>query len=126
VLLAEDMEVNSEIVLAMLEPTQLAIECAENGAEALQMFVDDPARYDLILMDMQMPEMDGLEATRRIRTLDVEKAAAIPIVAMTANVFREDVEKCLEAGMNDHIGKPIDFDELLDKLDYYLPQGGAN
>ncbi|MDR3307451.1 MAG: response regulator [Coriobacteriales bacterium] len=122
VLLAEDMEVNSEIVLAMLEPTLLAIECAENGAEALQMFVDDPARYDLILMDMQMPEMDGLEATRSIRALDVEKARAVPIVAMTANVFREDVEKCLEAGMNDHIGKPIDFDELLDKLDYYLPQ----
>jgi CheY-like chemotaxis protein len=64
--------------------------------------------------------MDGYEATRRIRALDVPGAREIPIVAMTANVFREDVEKCLEAGMNDHVGKPLDFDEVLDKLRKYL------
>jgi CheY-like chemotaxis protein len=67
-------------------------------------------------MDIQMPEMDGLTATRRIRALDMQKAREIPIVAMTANVFKEDVEGCLEAGMNDHIGKPIDYDEMLEKL----------
>jgi CheY-like chemotaxis protein len=71
-------------------------------------------------MDVQMPEMDGYEATRRIRALDVPGAKKIPIVAMTANVFREDVEKCLKAGMDDHLGKPLDFDEVLEKLRKYL------
>ena len=67
-----------------------------------------------------MPEMDGYEATRIIRPLDVPQAKNIPIIAMTANVFREDVEKCLAAGMNDHVGKPLDFGELFDKLRKYL------
>ena len=71
-------------------------------------------------MDMQMPEVDGLEATRSIRALDVPEAAKVPIIAMTANVFREDIEKCLEAGMNEHIGKPIDLDELMQKIKGYL------
>ena len=84
------------------------------------MFGDAPERYDLIFMDMQMPEMDGLTATVNIRKMGTEKARAIPIIAMTANVFREDVEKCIEAGMNGHIGKPLDFDEVLEKLRTYL------
>ena len=71
-------------------------------------------------MDLQMPEMDGYEATRRIRALPVLRAGIVPIVAMTANVFREDVEKCLAAGMNAHVGKPIDYNELLGKLHEYL------
>jgi CheY-like chemotaxis protein len=119
-LLAEDVEINREIVLALLEPTGLAIDCAENGAEALRMFSDFPDYYDMIFMDVQMPEMDGYEATRRIRALDVPRAKEIPIIAMTANVFREDIEKCLEVKMNDHIGKPLDFDEVLDKLHQYI------
>jgi signal transduction histidine kinase/DNA-binding response OmpR family regulator len=113
VLLAEDAEINREIVLALLEPTRLRIECAENGAVAVRLFAENPERYDLIFMDVQMPEMDGYEATRRIRALDAPNAATVPIIAMTANVFREDVEKCLEAGMNGHIGKPLDIDEVL-------------
>ena len=121
VLLAEDVELNKEIALALLEPTGLIVDCAENGAVAVQMFNAAPKRYDVILMDLQMPEMDGYEATRRIRALPVPWAGQIPIVAMTANVFREDVEKCLAAGMNDHVGKPVDFNELLAKLRKYLP-----
>jgi CheY-like chemotaxis protein len=73
-------------------------------------------------MDIQMPEIDGYETTRRIRALDLPEAKTIPILAMTANVFREDIEKCLEAGMDSHIGKPLDFDEVLNTLLNYLPQ----
>jgi len=71
-------------------------------------------------MDLQMPEMDGVEATQCIRALGVDNAEKVPIIAMTANVFREDIEKCLAAGMNDHIGKPLNFDEVLNKLRIYL------
>jgi signal transduction histidine kinase/CheY-like chemotaxis protein len=115
-LLAEDVEINREIVLALLEPTGLEIDCAENGQEAVAMFGKNPGYYDIIFMDVQMPEMDGFEATRRIRAFDHPRARQIPIIAMTANVFREDVEKCLEAGMNDHVGKPLDMEEALSKL----------
>ncbi|MDR3164037.1 MAG: response regulator [Synergistaceae bacterium] len=120
VLMAEDVEVNREIVQALLEPTGLAFDCAQNGVEAVKLFSESPERYDLILMDVQMPEMDGYEATRRIRGLDTVKAAQVPIIAMTANVFREDVEKCLNAGMNGHVGKPLDIEELLSVLRKYL------
>jgi signal transduction histidine kinase len=120
VLLAEDVEINREIVLALLEPTELAIDCAENGAMALQMFKDNPEKYNMLFMDVHMPEMDGYEATRRIRALDVPQAKTVPIVAMTANVFRQDIERCLASGMNDHIGKPLDFNEVLEKLRKYL------
>ena len=117
------MEINREIVLTLLEPTKLAVDCAENGAEALRLFSAAPERYDIILMDVQMPEMDGYEATRRIRALDTPRARSVPIIAMTANVFREDVEKCLAAGMDDHVGKPLAFEEALAKLRVYLGRG---
>jgi CheY-like chemotaxis protein len=107
-------------VLSLLEPTQLEIDCAVNGAEAVRIFSASPGLYDMIFMDLQMPEMDGFMATRSIRAMDTAKAREIPIVAMTANVFKEDVEECLAAGMNDHIGKPIDYDEMLEKLQKYL------
>jgi CheY-like chemotaxis protein len=120
ILLAEDVEINQEIVIALLEPTSILIDCAGNGADAVRLFTNDPEKYDIIFMDVQMPEMDGYEATRRIRASGAPRAESIPIVAMTANVFREDIERCLEAGMNDHVGKPLDFDEVLAKLRLYL------
>jgi signal transduction histidine kinase/ActR/RegA family two-component response regulator len=131
ILLVEDVEINREIVLALLEPAGLEIDCAENGTEALRKFSEAPDKYDMIFMDVQMPEMDGYEATRKIREFekeknqrktDVEFPQGIPIVAMTANVFREDIERCLEAGMNDHIGKPFNFDDVLVKVRKHLPE----
>jgi signal transduction histidine kinase/CheY-like chemotaxis protein len=116
ILLAEDVEINREIVQTLFEPTKLEIDCAENGAVAVHMFADDPLKYDMIFMDIQMPVMDGYEATRRIRALDNPQAKIVPIIAMTANVFREDVERCMEAGMDSHVGKPLDFEEVLEKL----------
>jgi signal transduction histidine kinase/DNA-binding response OmpR family regulator len=133
ILLAEDVDINREIVEALLEPTFIEIDMAENGLEALKKFEDNPARYDMIFMDVQMPEMGGYEATRRIRAFETARSSdlttpgrgPVPIVAMTANVFRQDIEKCLEAGMNDHIGKPLDFGEVLMKLRKYLPRRGG-
>ena len=120
VLLAEDVEINREIVLSLLEATKLEIDCAENGEIAVQKFLAAPDRYDMILMDFQMPVMDGLTAAKKIRALDIPKAKTIPIVALTANVFREDIEKCINAGMDDHLGKPLNLDELLNMLRKYL------
>jgi CheY-like chemotaxis protein len=120
ILLAEDIDVNREIAITMLEPTLISIDCAENGRQAVEMFKKSPGKYSLILMDLQMPEMDGYEATRNIRTAGLPESDTIPIIAMTANVFREDIEKCINAGMNGHIGKPVNFDELIDKLKQFL------
>jgi signal transduction histidine kinase/DNA-binding response OmpR family regulator len=119
-LIAEDVEINREIVEALLEHTCLAIEFAHDGKQAYEMFAANPQAYDIILMDVQMPVVDGYEATRLIRYSGLTRAEEIPIVAMTANVFREDIENCLEAGMDDHIGKPIDVEEVLKKLYKYL------
>jgi len=87
---------------------------------AVKMFEAAPDKYDMIFMDVQMPEMDGYEATRLIRAFDVPRAKTIPIIAMTANVFREDVEKCFEAGMNGHVGKPLNINEVMMVLKKYL------
>ena len=119
VLLAEDIEINREIVVALLQHTGVTISSAADGREAVDMFKADPT-YDLIFMDIHMPEVDGYEATRLIRALDIPEAALVPIVAMTANVFREDIEKCLASGMNDHVGKPIDMDEIITKMKRFL------
>jgi cellobiose-specific phosphotransferase system IIC component len=127
ILLAEDVEINREIVIALLEPTSLAIDCAENGQKALELFKAAPDKYDIIFMDVQMPEMDGFEATRKIRTFEAElmernpnSHVQVPIIAMTANVFREDIENCLAAGMNAHVGKPLNLGEVLARLRQYL------
>jgi CheY-like chemotaxis protein len=120
ILLVEDVEINREIVLALLEPTRLLIECAENGLQAARMFEAAPDKYDVIFMDVQMPEMDGYDATRSIRALDTPRAKTIPIIAMTANVFREDIERCIDAGMNGHVGKPLDINEVISILRAYL------
>ncbi|MCL2764503.1 MAG: response regulator [Treponema sp.] len=172
ILLAEDVEINREIIEVLIEPTMLEMDCAENGLKAVEMFEKSPDAYDLILMDVQMPEIDGYEATKRIRAIEkqlmekkstsftascnevprascneVSRASCnevprancnavsragetrsnnrdlrkqIPIIAMTANVFREDIEKCFEAGMNGHIGKPVDIEEFISTLQKYL------
>jgi signal transduction histidine kinase len=120
ILLAEDVDINREIVLALLAPTSLVIDCAENGEDAVRLYRENPNSYDMIFMDVQMPIMDGYEATRTIRALDLPRAKDVPIIAMTANVFREDVEKSFESGMNGHIGKPLDIEEVLEILRKYL------
>jgi len=98
----------------------LGIDCATNGVEAVRMFTEAPDKYELIFMDLQMPEMDGYDATRHIRSLGVSNAKAVPIIAMTANVFKEDIDNCLAAGMNGHVGKPLVFDDVLGILRKYL------
>ena len=139
-LLAEDIEINREILITLLNGTGLIIDTAENGRKAVDMVSEAPEKYDLIFMDMQMPEMDGLEATRRIRAFEAEQRfneknvlenakhsprllghpKSVPIIAMTANVFQDDIEKCHAAGMDDHIGKPLDIAKVLEKLRKYL------
>jgi signal transduction histidine kinase/CheY-like chemotaxis protein len=120
ILLAEDVTINREIVAAILEPTGALIDEAEEGKAAYDKFSANPDAYDLIFMDIHMPGMDGYESTRLIRSLDHPRAKTVPIIAMTANVFKEDIERCLAAGMNGHVGKPIDFDEVLALLKKYL------
>ena len=125
-LVVEDIEINREIMSAILEETDVAIDFAENGEIAVSMFTKNPDKYNLILMDIQMPVMDGYDATKAIRVLDFEFARSIPIIAMTANVFKEDIEKCIESGMNDHTGKPVDTDSLLGVLNKYLRHPDKN
>jgi signal transduction histidine kinase len=120
ILAAEDVEINREILAALLEETGVSIDFVENGKAAVSRFTEDPGRYTLILMDVHMPEMDGYEATRTIRALELTRAKDIPIIAMSANVFKEDIERCLSAGMNDHVGKPVSRDDLHEKIKKYL------
>jgi signal transduction histidine kinase/CheY-like chemotaxis protein len=118
-LLAEDIEINREIFRAVLDATGITIDIAENGIEAVRKFQKNPGGYDIIIMDVQMPEMNGLEATQAIRALPAEESKKIPIIAMTANVFKEDIEKCLESGMNDHLKKPLEEKALVEKIAFY-------
>jgi CheY-like chemotaxis protein len=124
ILLAEDVEINREIIMTLLEPTGVEIECAENGEQAAEMFERTPEKFDLILMDVRMPVMDGYEASRRIRAGHNPKSAAIPIIALTANVFKDDIERSLACGMNAHLGKPVELDNVLAILRRYLKAAG--
>jgi len=119
-LAAEDIEINREILIALLDDTGIAIDCAENGKEALDMITSAPEKYDIVFMDVQMPQMDGLEATRQIRELLAHQQKKLPIIAMTANVFKDDIDNCIAAGMDDHLSKPLDIDVVLYKLHQYL------
>ena len=119
-LLAEDIEINREIMLALLKSLDIQVDCAADGKQALDMFSSNVDGYDIILMDVQMPIMNGHQATRKIRESNIANSATIPILAITANAFSEDIEECLNAGMNDHISKPIDANEMLRKISKYL------
>ena len=115
VLLAEDVAINAEIMMMVLEMREMEAELAENGQKAVDMFAKNkPGYYSAILMDMRMPVMDGLEATRTIRAMDREDAKTIPIIALTANAFDEDVQRSMQAGLNAHLSKPVE-PELLYK-----------
>jgi len=126
-LLVEDIEINREIIIALLEDSGLLIDSAENGKDALDIFKASAGKYDIIFMDIQMPKMDGWAASRQIRALEGgykelkgSPRKRIPIIAMTANVFKEDVDACIKAGMDDHLGKPINVNDMYDKLRKYL------
>ena len=121
VLLAEDVDVNAEIMIMVLSLREIQVEHAVNGRIAVNMFAEhEEGYYDAILMDMRMPEMDGLEATRRIRAMDRKDAKSIPMIALTANAFDEDVQRSMQAGLNAHLSKPVDPDILFETLEGFL------
>ena len=118
ILLAEDVAINAEIMVMVLESRQMQVEVAENGRIAVDKFAEHPAGYyDAILMDMRMPEMDGLEATQTIREMDREDAKTLPIIALTANAFDEDVQRSMQAGLNAHLSKPVQPELLYETLE---------
>lgn len=120
-LLAEDLEFNAEIASEFLAQANIVTEVAENGAQAVKMFSEAPVGYySIIFMDIQMPELDGYQAARKIRSLPSADAATIPIVAMTANAFVDDINKAKDAGMNSHIAKPIEISRLIAELKTWL------
>ena len=120
-LCAEDNELNAEILTELLKIEGAECTICENGEEILKVFEQSaPGDYDMILMDVQMPVMNGYEATRAIRRSSHELAKTVPIIAMTADVFKEDISRCQEAGMNAHIGKPVELDKLYSTVQKFL------
>ncbi|MBR1393691.1 MAG: response regulator [Ruminococcus sp.] len=127
ILLAEDVFINAEIMKKLLELRGSSIDHAENGRIAVEMFSrSEPGFYDAVLMDVRMPEMDGLEATQAIRALARPDAAVIPIIAMTANAFDEDVQRSLQAGMNAHLSKPVEPERLYQTLEELIAEAGES
>ena len=121
VLLAEDVLINAEIMMMVLSMREIQVDHAKNGLVAVEMFRDhDEGYYDAVLMDMRMPEMDGLEATRRIRAMNRTDAKEVPIIALTANAFDEDVQRSMQAGLNAHLSKPVEPDVLFETLEQLL------
>ena len=126
ILLVEDNKLNAEIAEFILTENGAEVETVKNGLEAVQHFEDsEPGTYDVILMDVMMPVMDGLTAARTIRALDRQDAKTIPIIAMTANAFREDAERCMEAGMNAHLAKPLDDEKIKQTISEELRKQNA-
>ena len=118
ILLAEDVMINAEIMMMVLSMRGIKVEHAENGKVAVEMFEGhESGYYDAVLMDMRMPEMDGLEATKTIRDLPREDAGTIPIIALTANAFDEDVQRSMQAGLNAHLSKPVEPGQLFETLE---------
>jgi signal transduction histidine kinase len=114
ILLAEDVEINRLILRELLMETRVSIDEADDGNDVLEKFIASPPNYyDLVFMDIQMPKMDGYEAARRIRALERPDAAEVPIIAITANAYREDIQRALDAGMNGHIAKPINLQAVM-------------
>ena len=114
ILIVDDVSLNREMIKAMLSSIEgLNIEEAEDGKAAFEMFENEPGKFSLILMDVQMPVMDGLESTKAIRALDTDLAKNVPIIALTAATLESEIKQCLDAGMNDFIAKPMSFDELI-------------
>lgn len=121
ILLAENNDLNAEIAIELLAEQKIIVDRAEDGAECLDKLEKaDSGYYDMILMDIQMPVMDGYDAAARMRRMKDEKKASIPIVAMTANAFAEDRQKAISMGMNDHVAKPIDMNVLLPVIAKYM------
>ncbi len=121
ILLTEDNELNQEIATVILEDAGFSVEVAGNGQIAVEMLKNsEPGYYQLVLMDIRMPVMDGHEATKAIRKLENPDLASIPILAMTANAFEEDRQEALKSGMNGHLAKPIDVEVLFDTLNKIL------
>ena len=121
ILLVEDNELNSEIAVELLNEYGFLVDTAENGAEAVEKVKNSkPGNYDLILMDIQMPVMNGYDATLAIRKMKDTKKASIPIIAMTANAFAEDIQKVLSVGMNAHVAKPVDMNILVPTMLKFL------
>ena len=113
ILVVEDNELNAEIAQCLLEERDFEVECVCDGAQAVERIrTMPPGTYDVILMDIMMPVMDGLEATRLIRSMDREDCHTIPIIAMSANAFDDDLKKSVECGMNGHLSKPVEVDKL--------------
>ena len=120
-MLAEDVAVNAEIMMMMLSMREIQVDHAENGRFAVEMFAKhEEGYYDAILMDLRMPDMDGLEATRRIRAMNRSDAKSIPVIALTADAFDEDVQHSMQAGLNAHLCKPVEPDVLFKTLDSLL------
>ena len=121
ILLAEDNDINAEIVTALLQLRGAFVEWAHNGKEAVELFAAAPEDYTLILMDIRMPVMGGLEASRLIRGMNTWYAEEIPIVALSANAFSEDIDEAVQSGMNGYLSKPINVQKLLETVLSYKP-----
>ena len=123
ILLAEDIPVNAEIMIMLLSTREMEVDLAENGQIAVDMFKEsEQGHYAAVLMDMRMPVMDGLEATREIRALDREDAKKVPIIALTANAFDEDVQRSMQAGLNAHLSKPVNPENLFSTLENLIEE----
>lgn len=116
-LLAEDNELNAEIAKTLLSDSGAKVTVVTDGKQAVEQFVHSQyGEFQVILMDIMMPVMDGIEATKKIRTLKRSDAKDIPIIAMIANAFQEDIQRCLDAGMNAHLAKPLEMDKVIEVI----------
>ena len=125
-MVVEDNELNSEIAQCLLEERGFQVDCVYDGAQATERIrTTSPGTYDVILMDIMMPVMNGLEAARAIRSMEREDCRTVPIIAMSANAFDDDLKKSVECGMNGHLSKPVEVDKLYQTLDQVIRSRGG-